>query len=979
MRHFMNKSYQATRRTIAFKLAGFATILMVYFAVGTVPALAQGNAQIEALKLDGRVINIYHPVHKAYLGQGSQGTTDLNRNAEAVPNISTQPPRNKGYDWVLQDVGGGYYYIINVTTGLYLTKVGNAAHNVAIWGNAPEEVEGQKWAFYNPTREQTVSNDRAAPGTYGTFKLLNKLSNHFLSVTDYGQNPSQHGVVTYPEPKRNAPGYDWVIMPALETDYEREMLGRYDSQYSLRSSSLASLRRLTIERARAISVSTGMDAGTSVLFTAIDLAVDVGLGVGTGGASVATTTAARTVAKTGGRAITKSTLKAAAKAGAKAGRKKVADATTKKALATAYAKNVGKHIAGEVTPDDIPPASAEAIAAEIGEEMLDLMSSEAMFKKIYGDSPDDLYIRVNGSSIFPNGGGDTTYHKVNPGDEFAINKSFVFERFRGLDIELMDHDDPSANDSLGNTLWHPYYDEAEGAFYEFEDISALYEGRGRIPDADYRNLLSLTAGGKLIVNGVERYEDVLIAHSGEGSLYEITYRVEPFVPAHMVLGKADSANLKKKLDAYVKIDHAAIALKEAQDIADAANAAEEERWRANSLNLHNTCSQRGRVKSVERPGESATRINMSNSGSKSINVYWINMQGEEVNYASQNAPIQTIASGPYAVEEHGSPGYWYIAVDDNGECVGLGSAAKFENVFRYNPDLVVPGEHPLRADLEAARNAEIARTKSNRSQHEIDLEAAREQAKMTRVFSQNCSLRGAYKSQENQDEVPTQFTVYNGSKIGYGMHLYWVDTDGQEVNYRSENKSLVTVPAGDEGVTISGKPGYWYAAYDNEGHCVGLGNLKADRKDLFFDPELINPELYTKRERPIASDTEPTHAAAMATKTAKPAPPAATSSAAGPGCEYMGQVKSTNEGNIIDVRFENHTNSTVNLYWIDGNGAANNYPNDGGTVASIPAQSFQAVRTKVGHIFIGYTPNGTCLGMAVAEASGKTIAYSPLQ
>jgi hypothetical protein len=90
-------------------------------------------------------------------------------------------------------------------------------------------------------------------------------------------------------------------------------------------------------------------------------------------------------------------------------------------------------------------------------------------------------------------------------------------------------------------------------------------------------------------------------------------------------------------------------------------------------------------------------------------------------------------------------------------------------------------------------------------------------------------------------------------------------------------------------------------------------------------------------------------------------------------------VASTDEGEIVDVRFENQTNDMLDIYWIDGNGQPSNYSEDDGTVASIPAQSFQNVRTRIGHIFVGVDSTGICLGMAVAETSGETIAYTPLQ
>ena len=43
---------------------------------------------------------------------------------------------------------------------------------------------------------------------------------------------------------------------------------------------------------------------------------------------------------------------------------------------------------------------AAAAAANVSNDVLNALSSEAIFNKVYGDSDDDLEIGVNGSSIF---------------------------------------------------------------------------------------------------------------------------------------------------------------------------------------------------------------------------------------------------------------------------------------------------------------------------------------------------------------------------------------------------------------------------------------------------------------------------------------------------------------------------------------------------------------------------------------------------
>jgi hypothetical protein len=275
-----------------------------------------------------------------------------------------------------------------------------------------------------------------------------------------------------------------------------------------------------------------------------------------------------------------------------------------------------------------------------------------------------------------------------------------------------------------------------------------------------------------------------------------------------------------------------------EDRVNAENAALEAGWAASARLLYGNCSHRGTVSSIESPGAVAEEIRIFNKGSKTIHIYWIDTQGQEVNYASQDEPVHTIASGPSGVTEYGAPNYLYIATDDNGECVGIGNGINFSGEFNFDPDLVVPGANPQKASTPSQTGS---------------------------------SEQGSYTDEDSGYE---DTNVYN---------------DDQSGNHDASN----------------------------------------------------NVE--------------------------------------GPGCEYFGQVASTDEGEIVDVRFENLTNDMLDLYWIDGNGQPSNYSEDDGTVASIPAQSFQNVRTRIGHIFVGVDSTGICLGMAAAETSGETIAYTPLQ
>jgi hypothetical protein len=138
-------------------------------------------------------------------------------------------------------------------------------------------------------------------------------------------------------------------------------------------------------------------------------------------------------------------------------------------------------------------------------------------------------------------------------------------------------------------------------------------------------------------------------------------------------------------------------LQKRQDQVNASNAAIKAKADANAAKNYANCSRRGNIQSLNQPGAVANNIAMFNTGSRDIQVYWINFQGQEVNYASQDAPIMQIAAGPTGYNDPGAPGYWYIAVDQNGECVGIASPSESGNEVHFNPDQVVPGIHPQKA------------------------------------------------------------------------------------------------------------------------------------------------------------------------------------------------------------------------------------------------------------------------------------------
>ncbi len=916
---------------------------------------ASGQNGIVALRLDGRVINILHEQGNRYLRQGYRAAEDDKRNVEASPSDTPSlPSRTKGFDWVLQSTGDGYFNIINLTTGLYLTLDSDDERNVSNWGqktkagrtknldatqqianilgvsveslelgdwgHATDLTNHQKWRFVlSNTQKNLKAPTIFEPGTYGSFRIYNKQNNQPLTMHSFGLNGSEENVTVWPDPGPQAKGFDWSLVPARDTAAEGKILrGNYKNGATtqFRSTSLASVRRLTIEKVRAIKVSTGQDDATKVLFTAIDLALDAGMGVATGGASAA----AKTALKYGARALTKESLQAAAKAGLKAAAKKT---TAKQIKADTRNRILVKY--GKAAATDIKQDTALEFA-KLTSDILDATSSEAVFNKVYGESPDDFYIKVNGSSIFPHGGRE--HMDISSQDTLIVNKSFVFDRFDGAAIQLMEYDSASDDDSLGEVRWLPYKNAKEGVFLEFGQVSALLNGKGYLSKAELEELPNIEAAGKVVVEGVERYENVLISKDSEGSLYEVTYRVEPFVPAHMILGKLHSKRLAERIKiwkyqeaqnfeaeqrrlAWVAERDAKKEKEELDKLYAVSKAVTHERDLSRAKENYSRCSQRGSYKSYASDAKPPENFTVLNMGSQPIRLYWINNDGRERNYTGQDEPVLTVA-GSSAVVENASPNNWYIAVDATGQCVGFANGAEVNKTLYFDAGNVVAGAMPNRPT-------------------EYQIKMVNTVGGYVTDFPPVDPNAGVQQPNQPVDQTSNQPPAQTGDQTtdqgGYDDGSGYVDQN----EYADDQSGL---PQEDPN------------PYSDDGSDYDHGSGYVDETEYADDSTGYED---------------------------------GTSAAEGPGCEYLGQVGSQDGGEIVTVTFSNTGTEEMHLYWIDGDGNPTNYSGTDGPEAVIPANSYQGVRTMIGHVFAAANTNGNCLAAMQVEMEGEDFAIASLQ
>ncbi len=374
---------------------------------------------------NNRLIRIQNGTSGEYLTQAYSGQRDDKRNVTVWPLPDAE---NNGFRWLMQKADGGYWHIINLASSLALTWDGSGKQNVSDWGITSSNNPNQLWRFER-------RNNR--------FMIINKATNQGLNQAYGGIHPDKKNVTVWPGQTFDVDGGSWRLE---------------DGGY-------ADLLKLTVQTVKAIKTSTGQDIGTEILFGAIEAAA-------TGGSSAAKKVGTKAI-KITAREVIKEAGKEAGKSALEAGARELSGAN---AHEDALKDNLRNQDNAAGTVSDIGLGAMDAF-----EEATSLQNA---FNTIYGESPDDLNIKVNNVSIWPNGGRDS--RKIKSQQTLPVNTQFIFERSRGLAIQLVEYDYGSDDDSLG---WI--------GFTEKE------------------------------LTQTRLYEEVLVRSDSEGSLYALTFTLGP--------------------------------------------------------------------------------------------------------------------------------------------------------------------------------------------------------------------------------------------------------------------------------------------------------------------------------------------------------------------------------------------------------------------------------------------------------------------
>lgn len=449
----------------------------------------------------------------------------------------------------------------------------------------------------------------------------------------------------------------------------------------------ADMARLTIESVKAIKASSGQDAGTQVLFAGIEAVAEIGIGVASGGLGTAALKTASSVgSKAAANALARKALKEVAekiakeateaalkKAGKsvlwnstkKFAKKKVSEKFTKKALLQDAAKKAAKARALAIANGQTAAPAAESL-------------TELAFNKIYGESPDQLDIHVNGVSVWPNGGRD--WRNIKSQQTRVVNTDFIFQRRRGLAMQLVEYDSGSGDDNLG---W---------IFLDTEDLTVPL-----------------------------RFEEVLVVNKSEKSVYLVTFRVEPLETT-----AAQAAEAKAVRQRIAQNEKSQAPELKPETPNRGTGGGQQGGGQPGQYAQAQSCSVHGSVKS-KNSGNRSTKLRFTNKGSENIKVYWINYQGKDSDYGNGAGPQINVAPGKTGKID-AYRGFVFVVKDAQNNCLGIAQTRGSRNGYAFGkvaqttggqtpPPPAAPDRsagHDQNAQACSARGSMVSKNQGNR-------------------------------------------------------------------------------------------------------------------------------------------------------------------------------------------------------------------------------------------------------------------------
>ncbi|MFK8035773.1 MAG: cadherin domain-containing protein [Hyphomicrobiales bacterium] len=331
-------------------------------------------------------------------------------------------------------------------------------------------------------------------------------------------------------------------------------------------------------------------------------------------------------------------------------------------------------------------------------------------------------------------------------------------------------------------------------------------------------------------------------------------------------------------------------------------------------------------------------VSITNNGQSDLKAYWINYNGDDVNYADEFSP-QAVVSPGQTVDINAYRGFGYTVQNIEGTCLGIVQARETRNSFSFTPkELVDP-----RCFVDGCG------------------EPMTVEESVPEVSNATCELRGQIFSTTDAEPINATASIYN---FGTGnLHIMWANYDGGEGDYQNTQNPVAIIAPG-QSQDIAAFVGDKFVALDDYGQCIGVANVNDAVSEFSYDPigasdndedegEFTdNPQ--DPRYIPEANDAGPYGALTS--------------------CNLRGQIVSTSQNETASVSLTNNGSSYLHVYWIGYDGTEGDYHGAPQPVASIDPGQAHTIQAFIGFAFSVVDQDLSCYGIVqITEPNSSFI------
>ncbi|MBL4647314.1 MAG: cadherin domain-containing protein, partial [Rhizobiales bacterium] len=231
------------------------------------------------------------------------------------------------------------------------------------------------------------------------------------------------------------------------------------------------------------------------------------------------------------------------------------------------------------------------------------------------------------------------------------------------------------------------------------------------------------------------------------------------------------------------------------------------------VQLANRCGERGQI--VSNYIDEEANVTIRNTGNSELNVYWVDYDGNEGNYNDENLPIAT-APGGQDITVDAWRGSVFIVTDEAGECVGIAEARETGNDYTYGNNSFNPANDDHNIFEDTAPKTRLQDTQPADDSTDLDI-------------ANGCSDRGRISSRF--EEISRIVSIANTGSDD--LEIYWVNYDGDEVNYDGDREPQVIVLPGQR-VEIDAWQYFAFVVVDQAQQCVGIAHANSADNDYSY-------------------------------------------------------------------------------------------------------------------------------------------------